>query len=284
MVEQWEPLHHYFNEAANKDSPAFQKLADAFKLSHLKVYLMFLMYVLDIVCKMNVEFQSESSMIHLLHQKMSGLYRTILSNYMSKAYVSSKPIELINPVHITNYKLNLEDVYAGADAELLISNGHLTKPQEESFRRCILEYYSTLCREIRSRFDFTDPILREIHRINPSSLFGNTESDQSLIPLLRNFPWCKNVSRIEEEFRMLQNTDEAKQFLSREVDSFWYQVGKIKTGGGDLLFGNVSEFVQSVLCLPHSSAEVERIFSKLNNIKTKLRNRLNTSCYWHKIY
>jgi hypothetical protein len=34
--------------------------------------------------------------------------------------------------------------------------------------------------------------------------------------------------------------------------------------------------VQNICCLSHSSAEIERIFSKVNLIKTKLRNKLVT--------
>lgn len=37
----------------------------------------------------------------------------------------------------------------------------------------------------------------------------------------------------------------------------------------------VSSFVQILMCLPHSSANVERLFSAIN-LMTKVRNKLNT--------
>lgn len=37
------------------------------------------------------------------------------------------------------------------------------------------------------------------------------------------------------------------------------------------------KFALSALLIPHSNADCERIFSKINNIKTKYRNRLITS-------
>lgn len=45
---------------------------------------------------------------------------------------------------------------------------------------------------------------------------------------------------------------------------------------GKKLFTNLSEFVLNVLSLPQSNCVCERIFSKVNLIKTKLRNHLMT--------
>lgn len=43
---------------------------------------------------------------------------------------------------------------------------------------------------------------------------------------------------------------------------------------GDL--NELTDFALSVLSLPHSNADCERVFSTVNCIKTKQRNRLNT--------
>lgn len=40
---------------------------------------------------------------------------------------------------------------------------------------------------------------------------------------------------------------------------------------------NLQIFAISVLCLPHSNATCERIFSKINSVETKTRNKLITS-------
>ena len=44
---------------------------------------------------------------------------------------------------------------------------------------------------------------------------------------------------------------------------------------GSETFPNLSSFCLKLLCLPHSSATVERVFSTVNRMKTKSRNRLN---------
>lgn len=39
---------------------------------------------------------------------------------------------------------------------------------------------------------------------------------------------------------------------------------------------NLADFALTTLCLPHANADCERIFSRINCIKTKLRNKLKT--------
>ena len=62
--------------------------------------------------------------------------------------------------------------------------------------------------------------------------------------------------------------------MSPEI--FWSKVGSLRQMDNNLMFPNLSKFMQSVLCLPHSSATVERVFSAINRMKTKTRNRLST--------
>lgn len=42
------------------------------------------------------------------------------------------------------------------------------------------------------------------------------------------------------------------------------------------MFPLLAQFAQNLLTLPHSSANVERLFSAINLMKTKIRNRLHT--------
>lgn len=42
------------------------------------------------------------------------------------------------------------------------------------------------------------------------------------------------------------------------------------------MFPLLAEFTQKLLMLPHSSANVERLFSSINLMKTNIRNKLST--------
>ena len=55
---------------------------------------------------------------------------------------------------------------------------------------------------------------------------------------------------------------------------FWQKLITIKNAAGDLLFEDLSLFAFVVLSLPSSNAVVERVFSIMNIIKSKLRNKM----------
>ncbi|KAL3201567.1 hypothetical protein MRX96_012600 [Rhipicephalus microplus] len=56
--------------------------------------------------------------------------------------------------------------------------------------------------------------------------------------------------------------------------SFWREVHSYKDACGENPFAELAGFAMSMLVLPYSNAEVERTFSQLNVVKSKLRNKL----------
>lgn len=63
---------------------------------------------------------------------------------------------------------------------------------------------------------------------------------------------------------------------NKEPDIFWHQVKNYSNILEEKEFSELAQFALHVLSIPHSNAECERIFSKINFIKTKPRNRLIT--------
>lgn len=74
---------------------------------------------------------------------------------------------------------------------------------------------------------------------------------------------------------MLRNTKDISKF-SDNIEEFWMSVSTLKCGDNSAMFPKLSAFVFNILVLPHSSANVERVFSSINLMKTCQRNRLCT--------
>lgn len=58
------------------------------------------------------------------------------------------------------------------------------------------------------------------------------------------------------------------------VEDFWVDVFKYKDSSNNQSFSELASFALAMLSLPLSNADVERVFSQQNILKTKLRNRL----------
>lgn len=106
-----------------------------------------------------------------------------------------------------------------------------------------------------------------------SSLFN-------LINLLPRISLGNNelIQLIDDEWRNLPHFDIPQDIQSHldEPDVFWYKLSELVLMNNEFPFKNLSNFALGVLCLPHSNADCERIFSKVNLIKVKTRNRLVT--------
>ncbi|KYN50039.1 hypothetical protein ALC62_00066 [Cyphomyrmex costatus] len=57
------------------------------------------------------------------------------------------------------------------------------------------------------------------------------------------------------------------------IDTIWCEVRDLKTSSNEQSYKEIGQFALDVLVLPHSSADCERIFSKINHIKTSSRNK-----------
>ncbi|CAH2098327.1 unnamed protein product [Euphydryas editha] len=63
---------------------------------------------------------------------------------------------------------------------------------------------------------------------------------------------------------------------TEKADEFWHEISQLVDQNGDKELQFLPTFMLNVLSLLHSNAAFERIFSQVNDIKTKKRNRLIT--------
>ena len=123
---------------------------------------------------------------------------------------------------------------------------------------------------------FQSPILKQIHVLDPICV--RKKSDPSIAPLASLFPGIvkpNQLNEIDAEWRILRNND-IDVPPDANIEKFWQTVAEMMSGHGNSMFPLLSHFVSCMLCLPHSSAAAERMFSAVNNMKTKQRNRLST--------
>jgi hypothetical protein len=115
--------------------------------------------------------------------------------------------------------------------------------------------------------------------LNPEEVKrGNINSLVDVVRLFPNLVKNAELQAIDTEWRLLRNNSELNK-LDNDIQVFWHQVTSMKLGNNEMAFPVLSRFVQNILCLPHSSANVERQFSAINLMKTKVRSKLETDQY-----
>lgn len=84
------------------------------------------------------------------------------------------------------------------------------------------------------------------------------------------------LQELDNEYRLLRNT-EIGLVDDNDIEGFWNKVEDISYADNKKMFPTLTTFVFNVLSLPHSSANVERVFSNVNLLKTQQRNKLATA-------
>jgi hypothetical protein len=122
---------------------------------------------------------------------------------------------------------------------------------------------------VRVYLPIEDKTMRAFRVLDPKE---PTDGDQ-FHTLLKRFSHLipdNDPNTLVREFEAYKKSDVVPNVLSLSIDAFWANVGK------NVRYQSLSAFMLNILCLPHSTSEVERIFSVVSGNKTKERNRLNT--------
>lgn len=271
ILEQWAALELFFTRAALEDNLQSAKtILNALRNPIYKIYYSFLSFILEIINKLNRLFQSRRPVITQLLTLIENYYKLILRCYFKKDYVNNTPLSLLDPVNTREY-LEINKMYFGVKTEVLYTT--VSAAELYSFKIRALDFLGTVSQEIKKRFDFKNETLRLIEMFDPKNALSGDYT--SIVPFINKFSNCVPLEDLEAlnlEWRLLP---EYKEKLSQfeEVEEFWTKVGSIKVGN-ETIFPRLFKFATAILSLPHSSPTTERIFSSLNLIKTKIRNRL----------
>lgn len=196
----------------------------------------------------------------------------ILKSFLKKQYLDQTSIETVNIHNPANF-VAIEDIYCGAKVGLFIQNENINVADLKNFRLRVLEFYIELSFQIKKRFNFQDQTLKFARKFDPQMVCqGEFNSVSEALPFFPNLDL--DIEKLDFEYRLISETEEIKKYKCDLIDDFWKKVSNMKNAINEPMFPNIVKVANCVMCLPHSSAAAERIFSQLNIIKTKTRNRL----------
>lgn len=173
ILGQWDALKLYFTSQYLVDRlQASQFLFEQLSNAITKLYFAFLNYIMSLVNKLNVIFQSETPAIHKFHSNCTSAYKSILSCVV-------KPILLKGDVAVIDVRnpannLPLAQLYMGTDAAMLLASDAYKNVAKEMIKACFQR-----CQQfLKKRFPVEETIT---HRRPPSAAVKVPESTVSNI-------------------------------------------------------------------------------------------------------
>jgi hypothetical protein len=274
VLDLWDVLLADFR-ATCVEEPAYvaEKILKIMNDVYIKAYLHFLQYTLTSFNKFNAFFQSDKPQVTKLASESARFIRQLCGNFMRPDLVQG-PVSGLKP-NDPKSLLPLKDVRLGSRCEKMLDS--LPADKNDEFRATCLRFYQRAAVEAIKRFPASDSFLAELEAFDPLKLFQLPRP--RIGRLLERFGERVNVQEVEQEWDQLPTfftIEEQRAFVSScsTVEDAYKKLNALKDCSGDPAFGALCSLLRIILLLPHSNANVERVFSICADIVTKKRNRL----------
>lgn len=153
---------------AGDDPPAATTILNQLEKPDVNMTLEFLNSVLQNFTELNREMQSTSTKIHLLFDKVSIVYKNLLSAFLKPAYLKGQnsldKIRFREPAN----QIKIEKVYFGGKLMDKIANNNcqLSAAELYEFRLRCHRFHQVACTEIIKRLNFVDNDTDKIQKIS----------------------------------------------------------------------------------------------------------------------
>lgn len=150
------------------------------------------------------------------------------------------------------------------------TKNNFTASDEAMLRERCIHFIISLIEQLKTRFPNNINILEKVSLLSVDHTLKKNK--EKLTGLLQYFGKSDDlISKIETQY---ENISYIKLNNYTNTKEFWCEVKNFKDSAGENPFFHLADFATQVLTLPHSNAEVERLFSQMNIIKNKLRNKM----------
>lgn len=259
------------------------------------LYLLITKPILYQINEANIAFQAELADISSSYYDLKNLIQFVARKIFTPECMSQDFQVILKTIDNNLAYLNPNKVDYGVEYNMAVTklthDIELTKDQVK--RKKQRDEFQKLKEEVEGRaFQYLKRLLSQLAERLPENLnhfekVKNFSPDTCLkiigrpkfqdLAFVNTFVPTENLGLLDMQYDSLLNVP-WNEILSLEEKTdcykFWYCVYNYKNTGGRFPFRELAEFALTVLSLPSSNAVVERVFSVMNSVKTKLRNRM----------
>ncbi|XP_072168656.1 uncharacterized protein [Diadema setosum] len=287
-------LASYF-KSSNESQARFRRLNERFSDPMTEVHLLFYQATLPAFTDFNLLLQRQDPSVHHLHGQMHLYIKKLMSKFVKPEQMKDLKVSDIQ------YKTEENQLPDGSlsigfttrvTLNRLLEGGDVSASQVKKFFTAVRGFFCEAVSYAMSRLPLDEPVLKHAifvdwhQKMNasPDDVFFFIDRFKHLLP----FTSPREQDKVEEEFRDFQVMDKEisarqwKEFFIKEedaeflrLDKLWAHLSSLKNPiTGQLRFQRLAKVAQLVLCLPHSNADAERVFSSIGLNKTETRNAL----------
>jgi len=264
ISNQWLELKTLFGIAKLKEKCyAADILHNMFVDDRNLAYLKFLHPVLEEVQKVNKSFESNTADPSKLLNDLVNLVNSIARRFVV-------PDCRQNPLICNMDSYVSPNVYFGYEFNQVVSK---LSPDDQTVlkHRCV-QFLKVLLKQLQQRLPKNVQILEKVSLISPKSALSVIK--EPLTPLAELFQFePRIIDKINIQWDNLTNI---KWLQTDKTFLFWKEVCDYRDASETNPFEELCTLTMRLLVLPWSNADVERLFSQMNLVKTKLRNRMGS--------
>lgn len=281
ILEQWLELKTHFKRAAQTERCfTANTLSMMYEDDVNYFFLTFLLPITKEFTRMSLLFQQTSvdpaKLFKDFESFVSTLFRRVVRGAEKLTTAQLLEIEMIEENFLD---VTLADL--GTNFRRMLINSKVPDEQKSELRKRCYDFLKKLCEEVKKRVPSHMKLLSTVVLLSPEHCLSQTRCSFDNLPLSLLVPVpdknLRKVELIEDQWRRLLSIDwtlvvEKSESLNSE--QFWVAVYNYTNAGGEYCFRELAASVLNILALPVSNAFVERVFSIMNCVKTKVRNRM----------
>lgn len=218
VLEQYVPLKLYSGLQMADGINNSQTICESLNNPIYKMYLEFLEFILPTLVNFNLEFQSATPKVYLLHSRLIDAHIFILQCYIKPEVLLHTEVEKLQYRNPINFLPN-DEIYIGPKVAVSLTQNVINANQLSSFRTNCLNFYITCAFEMYKRFPFNSSkiiALKQLSFLDPK----NMDKFPSLGNISLHFPkFYTDIYALDIEWRMLKASNDLD--ISLNVFEFW---------------------------------------------------------------
>ncbi|KAK3873245.1 hypothetical protein Pcinc_021731 [Petrolisthes cinctipes] len=167
--------------------------------------------------------------------------------------------------------LSLQAVDFGVQFNIELARTRLDSGIVDTLKIYGRDFLMQILSELQQRLPSNIHHLQTLDALSPETVLGLRKPKLQDLSFLMKY--SGDIGKLDEQWQLLGTVSWPMDVLDNE-EQFWMTVHDHHDASGEQDFKEVGQFALSMLALPFSNASVERVFSQMNLVKNKLRNRM----------